>query len=355
MLLRGSIGGLILLLVVSQVAYALMQPCGILGRVKIDGIYQDGIQVTIKNLNTGEEKVVTTQEVNGEHGWYVATLSGDDGQILQIEYDGYTNQTTVDLEKLSQYLNLTITTESGGEEESSEPSSPSPPPPPPPPPMIKANFTYYPENPKVGEEVTFVDTSEGDISSRTWTIDGNTYTTETVTYTFTLPGYYTVSLVVMSSIGDIDIAQRTIFIKPSETSLETNETNISQETEKTNITLFILVKDKNNQTIPNAKVEIYQNNTIVQVVYTNETGTAQAILPPGSYKIKAYYGTQIETKRMDFVSDGRVTFLFNPEEIQPESEGGFDWFAVIPPVVIGIVVVVLVLLVVKDRRRKWWK
>jgi len=328
----------------------LLQPCGIIGRIKIDGVYQDGIQVTIKNLITGEEKVVITQEINGEHGWYIATLSGDNGHIVQIEYDGYTNNTIIDLDRLSQYLNLTV--ESGGGESSSPSEIPHVIPSPPPPPH--ANFTYSPLNPKVGDEVTFIDTSEGNITSRTWTIDGNSFTTKTVTYTFTLPGYYTVSLVVMNSVGDIDIIQRTIFISPSEQSFEANETNNTNPPQKTNVTLYITVKSRDNRTIPNAKVEIYQNNTIVQVVYTNESGVAQATLPSGSYKIKAYYGTQTETKRMEFVSDGRVVFLFNPEEI-PSEEGGFDWSSIIAPIVIVAVVVILVMLVIRNRRRVWWK
>ena len=350
-----SIRGVILISIILAlpVASALFQPVGVIGRVKINGVYQDGVQVTIKNLNTGEEKVVITQEVNGEHGWYVATLSGDNGHIIQIEYDGYTNSTTVDLDRLSQYLNLSITTESGGGENPSEtpsaPSPSSPPSPPPPPPPLKANFTYYPENPEAGEEVTFTDTSEGVISSRTWTIDGNTFTTKTVNYTFTLPGYYTVSLVVMDAYGNIDICQKTIFIKSSEQSSGTNESNISQEPQKTNITLFILIKDKNNQTIPNAKVEIYQNNTVVQVVYTNETGVAQATLPPGSYKIKAYYGTQTETKRMEFVNDGRVVFLFNPEEMSKPAET-FNWIYVIPIAVIAVALVVFL----RWRQKRWY-
>ena len=187
--------------------------------------------------------------------------------------------------------------------------------------------------------------------SRTWTIDGNSFTTKTVTYTFTLPGYYTVSLVIMDAYGNVDIAQQTIFISTSEQSFEANETNNTNPPQKTNVTLYIAVKSRDNRTIPNAKVEIYQNNTIVQVVYTNESGVAQATLPSGSYKIKAYYGTQTETKRMEFVSDGRVVFLFNPEETPPKTES-FNWFYIIIPLIIGIIVLGILLW---RRRKAWWK
>ena len=360
MLKRSVSLALLTILLTLSLADAIMFPAGIAGRVKINGIYQNGIEVTIKNLDTGETKTVTTTKAdNGENGWYVVAISAQDGNRIQIicTYNGntFTNYTTVDLSRTTQYLNLSITTESGGGENPSEtPSAPSPssppPSPPPPPPPLKANFTYYPENPEAGEEVTFTDTSEGVISSRTWTIDGNTFTTKTVNYTFTLPGYYTVSLVVMDAYGNIDICQKAIFIKSSEQSSGTNESNISQEPQKTNITLFILIKDKNNQTIPNAKVEIYQNNTVVQVVYTNETGVAQATLPPGSYKIKAYYGTQTETKRMEFVNDGRVVFLFNPEEMSKPAET-FNWiYIVIPIAVIAVALVVFL----RWRQKRWY-
>ena len=336
-----------LIILILQVAYALPQPIGVVGRIKIDGVYQDGIQVTVKNLVSGEEKTVVTQEINGEHGWYLTTLSGNNGDLIEVSYNGHTNQTVVDLDRLSQYLNLTV--ESGGGESSSPseipPVIPSPPPPP------HANFTYSPSNPKVGDEVTFIDTSEGNITSRTWTIDGNSFTTKTVTYTFTLSGYYDISLVVMNSAGDIDIAQRTIFISPSETSFEANETNNTNPPQKTNVTLYITVKSRDNRTIPNAKVEIYdKNNTLVQIVYTNDTGTAQATLPAGSYKIKAYYGTQTETKRMEFMNDGRVVFLFNPEET-PSEEGGFNWWLIAIPLIL-----ILVIFVVWRWRKskKWW-
>ena len=350
--LRSVSVSIALIILILQVAYALPQPIGVVGRIKIDGVYQDGIQVTVKNLMSGEEKTVVTQEINGEHGWYLTTLSGNNGDLIEVSYNGHTNQTTVDLDRLSQYLNLSVTTESGGGESSSPSEIPHVTPSPPPPPH--ANFTYSPLNPKVGDEVTFIDTSEGNITSRTWTIDGNSFTTKTVTYTFTLPGYYTVSLVIMDDYGNVDICQRTIFIKSSEQGFESNESNMSQESQKANITLFILVKNKNNQTIPNAKVEIYdKNNTLVQIVYTNDTGTAQATLPSGSYKIKAYYGTQTETKRMEFANDGRVVFLFNPEET-PSEEGGFDWLSIIAPIVVVAVVVILVMLVIRNRRRAWW-
>ena len=339
----------IILIFLSINSAGLPQPVGIIGRVKINGVYQDGIQITVKNLNTGEEKVVTTQEINGEHGWYLTTLFANNNDVLQINYGQHTNQTTVDLDRLSQYLNLSVTTESGGGESSSPSEIPHVIPSPPPPPH--ANFTYSPSNPKVGDEVTFIDTSEGNITSRTWTIDGNSFTTKTVTYTFTLPGYYDISLVIMDAYGNVDIAQQTIFISTSEQSFEANETNNTNPPQKTNVTLYITVKSRDNRTIPNAKVEIYdKNNTLVQIVYTNDTGTAQATLPAGSYKIKAYYGTQTETKRMEFVNDGRVVFLFNPEEI-PSEEGGFDWWLIAIPLIL-----ILVIFVVWRWRKskKWW-
>jgi len=332
----------------SYCAYALPMPVGITGVVTIDGVPADGIIVNMENLNTGEKKITVTKEIEtGEHGWYIGALGANNGDIIRVYviYNGETFEKTltVNLSRATHYANITINTG----------TSQTPPPSPPPSSPLHANFTYSPLNPKVGDEVTFTDISEGDVASRTWTIDGKSFTTKIVTYTFNQSGYYTISLVVMDNFGNIDICQKAIFISPNEQNNETNETNTSQEPQKTNITLFIFVKNKNNQTLPNVKVEIYQNNTIVQIVYTNETGMAQATLPAGSYKIKAYYGTQTETKRMQFSNDGRVVFLFNPEETQPSKEEGFNWLIIAIPIVILIIVVLI--LIMNRRRKVWWK
>jgi len=67
--LRSVSVSIALIILILQVAYALPQPCGVIGRIKVNGTYQDGIQVTVKNLMSGEEKTVVTQEIKGEHGW----------------------------------------------------------------------------------------------------------------------------------------------------------------------------------------------------------------------------------------------------------------------------------------------
>ena len=233
---------------------------------------------------------------------------------------------------------MTIATQGGGENGGTQGGGETSPPPPPPAPSGSppiANFTYTPENPLVGEEVTFIDTStdpDNDITSRTWTINGETFSEETVTYVFTEPAIYVVSLVVMDSQGNIDIIQRHVSV----TSPQENQTQTLPEV--TNVTLHIEAKDKNNNTLSNVKIVIYdENNTVVQTVYTNESGIATVTLPVGSYKIKAFYRDQTETKNMEFHNDGRVIFLFSPtaiEEKQGEQSNNTIFIAI--PIIVAV-------------------
>ena len=89
----------------------------------------------------------------------------------------------------------------------------------------------------------------------------------------------------------------------------------------------------------------------MQTTYTNDTGMAQVTLSSGSYRIKAYYGTQTETKRMEFMSDGRVVFLFNPEETQPSREEGFNWWLVVIPL---ILISAMFVVWWWRKSKKWW-
>ena len=64
-----------------------------------------------------------------------------------------------------------------------------------------ANFTYSPENPKVGDLVTFTDTSTNNPTIWYWGIDGVPYTTQNPTVTFTTAGEKPVFLVAVNAAG----------------------------------------------------------------------------------------------------------------------------------------------------------
>ena len=320
---------------------ALLMPVGIAGKVIIDGHPKNNIAVTIKNLDTGETITTYTRKAqSGEDGWFVCAVGGEDGHKVRaiVNYGGktYTKEIIVDFDKTTQYINFTISTSQSGLSPSSPPS---------------ANFTWSPTTPKVNETVTFIDIStdpDGDIISTTWNISGQTLTGHEIEYTFKKSGNFTISLVVIDASGYIDVCQKTISISQPQQIFSQNETNNTNIPQKTNITLFIEVKDKNGNPLPNTKVEIYQNNTLVQTTYTNESGIAKIEVQSGSYKLKAFYGSQTKTKRMSFVNDGRVVFLFNPEE-QPETES-FNWWLVIIPIIIIMSIVILIL----RGRKPWW-
>jgi len=311
-------------------------PVGIAGRVIIDGVPTNGIEVVVQNLNTGETIQTYTRKAQSEDGWFVCAVGGKDGDIIKatVNYNGklYSKQITVDLNRTTHYINFTIT--------SSPPS---------------ANFIWTPEHPKVNETITFIDMSsdpDGDIVSTSWKIAGHNFTGHEIQYTFIEPGNFTISLIIMDSSGYIDICQKTIYIAPLEPSFSTNETSTSNQTEKTDITLFIEVKDKNGNPLPNTKVEIYRNNTLVQVVYTNEDGIAETEVQSGSYEIRASYGAHEETKRMNFINDGRVTFLFNPE--YRENQSFTDYRPLIIPIVVVAIIVGVAVFIINRRRKEWW-
>jgi len=334
---------IILLAIILQFPFAksawMSMPVGIAGRVIIDGVPRNGIEVVVQNLNTGESIQTYTRQAQSEDGWYVCAVGGKDGDTIRatVNYNGqsYSREITVDLNRTTHYINFTIT--------SSPPS---------------ANFVWTPENPKVNETITFIDLSsdpDGDITSVNWRIEGSNFTGHTVQYSFTKSGNFSVSLIVMDSNGYIDICQKTIYVSPeinSEPPSNTDETSTSNQTEKTNITLFIEVKDKNGNPLPNTRVEIYENGTLVQVVFTDDSGTAEAEVQSGSYEIRASYGSQEEIKKMDFVNNGRVTFLLNPE-YQEESSTDYHRPLIILIVVVAVIVGVAVF-IINRRRKRWW-
>jgi len=194
---------------------------------------------------------------------------------------------------------------------------------------------------------------DDDIINHTWNIEGQLFYGQMHEHIFRTSGNYDITLVVTDSMNNIAVAQKTIHVAPISTQEQQNDTTESNNTNnktnetESNITISIIIKDKNNNTLPNTPVYIYENDTLVQTAYTNDSGIAVIDLPQGSYKIKAQHGSQSETKRLSFTNDGRVTFMFSSGETsQPE---GFNWWLIIIPIL-----VLLVLLFIVRWRKPWW-
>jgi len=356
MLIKG-ISLILAITLLSLNALAIPTPVGIGGRVTVNG-EPAIINVTITNVDTGETHTKTT---NG-NGFYACAMSGSEGDKIKItvEYDGtHSNFTYVDLNKTTQWLNLSIEINDSGGEGSSD-SSPSPPPPPPPPSYSPhADFTVISSNPKVNESVAFVSIStdpDDDIINYTWNIEGQLFYGQMHEHVFRASGNYDITLIVTDSMNNIAVAQKTIHVAPISTQEQQNNTpetnntqNQTNETES-NITISIIIKDKNNNTLPNTPVYIYnENDTLVQTTYTNDSGIAVIDLPQGSYKIKAQHGSQSETKRLSFTNDGRVTFMFSSGENSQQPEG----FNVLYILLILIAIVVGV--IVWKLKKPWWQ
>ena len=91
-------------------------PIGIGGIITIDGTPIGGITVQVENLNTGEYKTTTTayDTPYTKCGYYTVALSGQNGDIIKVTVtygNTYSNTTTVDLGLVTQFCNISISTE----------------------------------------------------------------------------------------------------------------------------------------------------------------------------------------------------------------------------------------------------
>ena len=108
---------LILTLIGSSFAIAQPgMPVGVGGIIEIDNIPIGGITVQVENLNTGEYKTTTTayDTPYTKCGYYTVALSGQNGDIIKVTVtygNTYSNTTTVDLGLVTQFCNISISTE----------------------------------------------------------------------------------------------------------------------------------------------------------------------------------------------------------------------------------------------------
>jgi len=86
------------------------------------------------------------------------------------------------------------------------PSPPPPPPPPPPPGVLTTDFTWSPLQPIIGQSIKFTQTTSGGLEpyAHNWNFgDGNSSITVNPTYSYAVPGVYTVTLTVTDSEGTV--------------------------------------------------------------------------------------------------------------------------------------------------------
>ncbi len=289
----------------SSTAYSIPQPIGVGGQIKINGVPVNGVEVTIKNLNTGEtHTAITKTNQQGKSGFYATVidcLKGDSIQ-LSISYNGnlYTKIETVDFSQPTIWINLSIETTS--EPPGAGDNNPSPIPNGNHAPI--ADFTYTPLTIYPKTVITFRDNSsdlDNDIISWTWTIENNIFTGATITYAFQEPGNHTVTLVVTDKNKTMSIRQKKIYVVSN---------GNATETPSENITIFIQVKDDKNTPLSNAIVEIYKDNSLIQTVYTNDEGIASTSLPQGTYTIQAYHSDEYQYLTHTFFSNNENITVF---------------------------------------------
>jgi len=142
------------------------------------------IQVNITNVNTSESKILITNS----QGLYAGSIVASDGDILQVKakHNGVwgINQTTVDTNLLTQWINITIN------------DSINPP---------IARFTYHPNNPSSDTIIHFEDLSydtDGNIVTWKWDFGDNTISYErNPTHVYGSEGKFKVILMVKDDDG----------------------------------------------------------------------------------------------------------------------------------------------------------
>lgn len=110
---------LILTLILISSSFANAQPgmpLGIGGRILIDDMPVGGITVQVENLNTGEVKTTTTayDTPHTKCGYYTVALTGQNDDVIKVTVtygNTYSNTIVVDTSQVTQFCNLSISTE----------------------------------------------------------------------------------------------------------------------------------------------------------------------------------------------------------------------------------------------------
>jgi len=311
-------------------------PIGCGGRIMINGSYTNDITISVTNSDTGE----TQTKITENEGFYACALSATTGDTIKIscDYEGtiYENTAVADTSLVTNWLNLTITTEVEEEDEEEDNGGwiPSPPDQSNPP---VADFTVSPEHPIIWDVITFTDIStdpDDDIIARTWSIDGHVHTTVTVQCAFLKPGTYSAILLVMDLEGNTDTIEKAINVyEPPDDDSDDPLDNITTPDPPENITLTFEVNDQDGNPRCCTSVFVYdENNSFVAFAVTNSTGCANVSVQPGYYIINATYRGVTESKDMSFTNDGILSFTLMISDGVPP--GGFNWWIIALPVII---------------------
>lgn len=174
-----------------QIVSSLPPPVGIAGYLYDgDGNVIPGVTVTVLNNDTGDTDTDTTDAT----GLYVCSLMGSDTDLLIISAShgnaSGTNNTYVDTDLLTQWLNLTL--ESGN---------------------LMASFSYLPHIPKPNQNIKFTDLSIGPPDTWHWNFgDGTIRVGKNQNHMYENEGDYTVTLEVWKG-TDVDRCQKTVKVR----------------------------------------------------------------------------------------------------------------------------------------------
>jgi PKD repeat protein len=161
-------------------------------------------------------------------------------------------------------------------------------------PPLTAGFTITPEDPIVGEQLTFdadPSTPESDIESYDWTLgDGTTATGKQVTHTYTDSGQFTVELTVQNS-TETDTATETVSVSPPSSFEVSDLTAPAQATPGTTIDVNATITNTGGAAGTQAVAFVFDGTTVANttVELNASESTSVAFSPtvpdsPGTYE-----------------------------------------------------------------------
>lgn len=209
--------------------------------------------------------------------------------------------------------------------------------------LPEPRFTWTPENPKVGEEVTF-DASDsydpdGTISTYDWDFgDGTKAGGITPKHTFNEAGTYTVRLTVKDNAGDTSYITKTVTV-------ETATPGVGVTPGLGDYTLTVMVIGTNAAPVEGATVSLYGGGILLAQKVTDSNGKAIFSGVEGIYKVVAEKaGYRAKSSYVVVTKDTTLTLILGGVNILEQEYMGFNlyqWFGIILLIIafIGVVAV----------------
>jgi PKD repeat protein len=208
-----------------------------------------------------------------------------------------------------------------------------------------AGFSYTPQDPYAGQDVDFTDESsdaDGSIASWSWDFgDGTSSTEENPTHRYSSPGTYTVTLTVTDDEGETDSDTASITVDPPPQGVDVDPISLfSCNPENPNVGESVQMTDSS--TDPDGTIEEWE--------WDFGDGTSSTARNPShSYTQSGEYTVSLTVTDDDGLTDTSTMTIV----VTGEDEGGIDFVALLPWIILMLIIVIgLIVVFAFVRRRK---